>query len=177
MQHKVNIDKECSFIEALRDDHYAPFGGVRNSRGRDLCMADDPFCCMQKHHGGKYMRTNFKRSAQTDVDMRKKQRRTLQSTLNTIGILMFIGILIRWWTVPFAISKDLRIYYNQDFQMTLNECKEFLTFVLCAAGVYFMLVNVYFLGKLGKKLVYIVLVLLAVFNLYMMLMLLVAVTH
>ncbi|WP_255256857.1 MULTISPECIES: hypothetical protein [Priestia] len=40
-----------------------------------------------------------------------------------------------------------------------------------------MLVNVYFLGKIGKKLVYIVLVLLAVFNLYMMLMLLVAVTH
>ncbi|MBU8851931.1 hypothetical protein BGM24_08095 [Bacillus sp. FJAT-26377] len=123
------------------------------------------------------MRANFKRSAQKDVNMRKKQRRTLQSTLNTIGILMFIGILIRWWTVPFAISKDLRIYYNQDFQMTLNECKEFLTFVLCAAGVYFMLVNAYFLGKIGKKLVYIVLVLLAVFNLYMMLMLLVAVTH
>ncbi|SUV09173.1 Uncharacterised protein [Priestia megaterium] len=79
--------------------------------------------------------------------------------------------------MPFAISKDLRIYYNQDFQMTFNECKEFLTFVLCAAGVYFMLVNVYFLGKIGKKLVYIILVLLAVFNLYMMLMLLVAVTH
>ncbi|MDN4863335.1 hypothetical protein [Priestia megaterium] len=123
------------------------------------------------------MRVNFKRSAQTDVNMKKKQRRTLQSTLNTVGILMFIGILIRWWTVPFAVSKDLRIYYNQDFQMTLNECKEFLAFVLCAASVYFSLVNVYFLGKTGKKIVYTVLVLLAVFNLYMMLTLLVAVTH
>ncbi|GMG74777.1 hypothetical protein ShirakiTB12_32450 [Priestia megaterium] len=79
--------------------------------------------------------------------------------------------------MPFAISKDLRIYYNPDFQMKPSECKEFLAFTLCAAGVYFMLVNVYFLGKIGKKLVYIVLVLLAVFNLYMMLMLLVAVTH
>lgn len=111
MQHKVNIDKEYNFIEALRDDHYASF----DSRGRGLRMANDLFCCMQKHHGGKYMRVNFKRSAQTDVNMKKKQRRTLQSTLNTIGILMFIGILIRWWTVPFAVSKDLRIYYNQGF--------------------------------------------------------------
>ncbi|MED3850911.1 hypothetical protein P4607_06075 [Priestia megaterium] len=123
------------------------------------------------------MRVNFKRSAQTDVNMKKKQRRTLQSTLNTIGILMFIGILIRWWTVPFAVSKDLRIYYHQDFQMTLNECKEFLAFVLCAASVYFSLVNVYFLGKTGRRLVYTVLVLFAVFSLYMMLTLLVAVTH
>ncbi|WP_238159162.1 hypothetical protein [Priestia megaterium] len=138
-------------------------------------MADDLFCCMQKHHGGKYMRVNFKRSAQTD--MKKKQRRTLQSTLNTIGILMFIGILIRWWTVPFAVSKDLRIYYNQNFQMTLNECKEFLAFILCAAGVYVTLVNVYFLGKTGRKLVYTVLVLLAVFNLYMMLTLLIIAAH
>ncbi|QTL47807.1 hypothetical protein [Priestia aryabhattai] len=177
MQHKVNIDKEYNFIEALRDDHYASFGGVRNSRGRGLRMADDLFCCMQKHHGGKYMRVNFKRSAQTDVNMKKKQRRTLQSTLNTIGILMFIGILIRWWTVPFAVSKDLRIYYNQNFQMTLNECKEFLAFILCAAGVYVTLVNVYFLGKTGRKLVYTVLVLLAVFNLYMMLTLLIIAAH
>lgn len=52
MQHKVNIDKECSFIEALRDDHYAPFGGVRNSRGRDLCMADDPFAVCKNIMGG-----------------------------------------------------------------------------------------------------------------------------
>jgi hypothetical protein len=177
MQHKVNIDKEYNFIEALRDDHYASFGGVRNSRGRGLRIANDLFCCMQKHHGGKYMRVNFKRSAQTDVNMKKKQPRTLQSTLNTIGILMFIGILIRWWTVPFAVSKDLRIYYNQGFQMTLNECKEFLAFVLCAASVYFSLVNVYFLGKTGRRLVYTVLVLFAVFSLYMMLTLLAVATH
>ena len=52
MQHKVNIDKEYNFIEALRDDHYASFGGVRNSRGRGLRMADDLFCGRQKHHGG-----------------------------------------------------------------------------------------------------------------------------
>ncbi|NGY81448.1 hypothetical protein F6Y03_05255 [Bacillus megaterium] len=52
MQHKVNIDKEYNFIEALRDDHYASFDGVRNSRGRGLRMADDLFCGMQKHHGG-----------------------------------------------------------------------------------------------------------------------------
>ncbi|WP_336064145.1 hypothetical protein [Priestia megaterium] len=177
MQHKVNIDKKYNFIEALRDDYYASFDGVRNSRGRGLRMADDLFCGMQKHHGWKYMRVNFKRSAQTDVNMKKKQPRTLQSTLNAIGILMFIGILIRWWTVPFAVSKDLQIYYNPDFQMKPSECKEFLAFVLCAASVYFSLVNVYFLGKTGKTLVYTVLVLLAVFNLYMMLALLAVATH
>ncbi|MCM3184025.1 hypothetical protein [Priestia megaterium] len=52
MQHKVNIDKEYNFIEALRDDHYASFDGVRNSRGIGLRRADDLFCCMQKHQGG-----------------------------------------------------------------------------------------------------------------------------
>ncbi|MEH6840183.1 hypothetical protein V7Z47_16550 [Priestia megaterium] len=119
------------------------------------------------------MRVNFKESAKRSV----KKERTLQFTLNVIGIFMFIGVLIRWWTVPFAISNNPGIYYNPDFQMKPSECKEFLAFVLCAASVYFSLINVYFLGKTGKKLVYIVLVLLAVFNLYMMLILLAVATH
>ena len=50
MQHKVNIDKECSFIEALRDDHYAPFGGVRNSRG-ETCVWLMTLLLYAKHHG------------------------------------------------------------------------------------------------------------------------------
>ncbi|MBY0198235.1 hypothetical protein ACTHQ0_13670 [Priestia megaterium] len=119
------------------------------------------------------MRANFKESTKRSV----KKERTLQFTLNVIGIFMFIGVLIRWWTVPFAVSNDLQIYYNPDFQMKPSECKEFLAFVLCTASVYFSLINVYFLGKTGKKLVYIALVLLAVFNLYMMLMLLAIATH
>ncbi|MED3932675.1 hypothetical protein ABEY43_16880 [Priestia megaterium] len=119
------------------------------------------------------MRAKFKKSTKRSV----KKERTLQFTLNVIGIFMFIGVLIRWWTVPFAVNNDLRIYYNPDFQMKLSECKEFLEFTLCAASVYFLLVNIYFLGKRGKKLVYIILVLLAVFNLYMMLTLLAVATH
>lgn len=126
-----------------------------------------------KTSGGKCMRANFKKSIKRSV----KKERTLQFTLNVIGIFMFIGVLIRWWTVPFAVSNDLQIYYNPDFQMKPSECKEFLAFTLCAAGVYFSLVNIYFLGKTGKKLVYTVLVLLAVFNLYMMLTLLAVATH
>lgn len=126
-----------------------------------------------KTSGGKCMRANFKEFTKRSV----KKERTLQFTLNVIGIFMFIGVLIRWWTVPFAVSNDLQIYYNPDFQMKPSECKEFVAFVLCAASVYFSLVNVYFLGKTGKKLVYTVLVLLAVFNLYMMLTLLAVATH
>ncbi|MEH7509404.1 hypothetical protein V7159_17075 [Priestia megaterium] len=119
------------------------------------------------------MRANFKESTKRSV----KKKRTLQFTLNVIGIFMFVGVLIRWWTVPFAISNNLGIYYNPDFQMKPSECKEFLAFVLCAAGVYFSLINIYFLGKKGKTLVYTVLVLMAVFNLYMMLALLAVATH
>lgn len=119
------------------------------------------------------MRANFKESTKRSV----KKERTLQFTLNVIGIFMFVGVLIRWWTVPFAISNNLGIYYNPDFQMKPSECKEFLAFVLCAASVYFSLINIYFLGKKGKTLVYTVLVLLAVFNLYMMLALLAVATH
>jgi len=126
-----------------------------------------------KTSGGKCMRANFKESTKRSV----KKERTLQFTLNVIGICMFIGVLIRWWTVPFGVSNDLQIYYNPDFQMKPSECKEFVAFVLCAASVYFSLINVYFLGKTGKKLVYIPLVLLAVFNLYMMLTLLAVATH
>ena len=126
-----------------------------------------------KTSGGKYMRAKFKGSTKRSV----KKERTLQFTLNVIGIFMFIGVLIRWWTVPFAVSHDLRIYYNPDFQMKPSECKEFLAFTLCASSVYFMLINVYFLSKTGKKLVCTILVLLAVFNLYMMLTLLAVATH
>lgn len=126
-----------------------------------------------KTSGGKCMRANFKESTKRSV----KKKRTLQFTLNVIGILMFIGVLIRWWTVPFAVSNDLQIYYNPDFQMKPSECKEFVAFVLCAASVYFSLVNVYFLGKTGRRLVYTVLILFAAFSLYMMLMLLAVATH
>ena len=119
------------------------------------------------------MGANFKKSTKRSV----KKERTLQFTLNVIGIFMCTGVLIRWWTVPFAVSNDLQIYYNPDFQMKPSECKEFFAFVLCAASVYFSLVNVYFFGKTGKKVVYTVLVLLAVFNLYMMLTLLAVATH
>ncbi|MDD9784467.1 hypothetical protein [Priestia megaterium] len=125
--------------------------------------------------GGKYIRANFKES--TEINVNTKKERTLQLTLNVVGILMFMGVLIRWWTAPFSVSRDLQIYYNQGFQMTLNERKEFLAFVLCAASVYFSLVNVYFLGKTGRRLVYTVLVLFAVFSLYMMLTLLAVATH
>ncbi|WP_416406616.1 hypothetical protein [Priestia megaterium] len=45
------------------------------------------------------------------------------------------------------------------------------------SSVYFSLVNVYFLGKTGRRLVYTVLVLFAVFSLYMMLTLLAVATH
>ena len=126
-----------------------------------------------KTSGGKCMRAKFKKSTKRSL----KKEKTLQFTLNVIGILMFIRVLIRWWTVPFAVSNDLQIYYNPDFQMKPSECKEFVAFVLCTASVYFSLINVYFLGKTGKKLVYTVLVLLAVFNLYMMLTLLAVATH
>lgn len=119
------------------------------------------------------MRAEFEGSTKRSL----KKEKTLQFTLNVIRIFMFMGILIRWWTVPFAVSNNLGIYYNPDFQMKLSECKEFLEFTLCAASVYFLLVNIYFLGKRGKKLVYIILVLLAVFNLYMMLTLLSVATH
>ncbi|ADF40109.1 hypothetical protein [Priestia megaterium] len=119
------------------------------------------------------MRANFKESTKRSV----KKKRTLQFTLNVIGILMFIRVLIRWWTVPFAVSNDLQIYYNPDFQMKPSECKEFVAFVLCAASVYFSLVNVYFLGKTGRRLVYTVLILFAAFSLYMMLTLLAVATH
>lgn len=118
-----------------------------------------------KTSGGKCMGANFKKSTKRSV----KKERTLQFTLNVIGIFMCTGVLIRWWTVPFAVSTKLQIYYNPDFQMKPSECKEFFAFVLCAASVYFSLVNVYFFGKTGKKVVYTVLVLLAVFNLYMIL--------
>lgn len=126
-----------------------------------------------KISGGKCMRANFKESTKRSV----KKKRTLQFTLNVIGILMFIRVLIRWWTVPFAVSNDLQIYYNPDFQMKPSECKEFVAFVLCAASVYFSLVNVYFLGKTGRRLVYTVLILFAAFSLYMMLTLLAVATH
>lgn len=146
---------------------------VYKIKGRNVYIGLLKSVTVLKTSGGKCMRANFKESTKRSV----KKKRTLQFTLNVIGIFMFIGVLIRWWTVPFAVSNDLQIYYNPDFQMKPSECKEFVAFVLCAASVYFSLVNVYFLGKTGRRLVYTVLVLFAVFSLYMMLTLLAVATH
>lgn len=79
-----------------------------------------------------------------EIDMRK--------ALNIIGIFIFGGSALTNVTNPLPSSE-----YT----------KEFLLFIVGSAIIYYSLVSSYFIGKIGRKIVFTILILLGCFSVFM----------
>ncbi|AYA78527.1 hypothetical protein DOE78_13765 [Bacillus sp. Y1] len=76
----------------------------------------------------------------------------MRRLLNMIGIFIFGGLSLTNVTNPLPSS-----YFT----------KEFLLFIGGSAITYYLMVNIYFLGQIGRKLVFTMLILLGCFSMFM----------
>lgn len=74
---------------------------------------------------------------------------SIRSVMNCYGVLLFAGLLIS-------------IYAHE-----IKDISGFLLFILISSVLYFLLLNLYFKSELGRKIVFIMLCLIALFSLFM----------
>lgn len=77
---------------------------------------------------------------------------SIRKLLNVAGIFIFGGLAITNLTNPLQ-SSEL--------------AKEFLLFISGSSAIYYLLINVYFIGVVGRKIVISLLILLGCFSVYM----------
>ncbi|WP_242450762.1 hypothetical protein [Priestia endophytica] len=86
-----------------------------------------------------------------NVEIKSKKEVNLRKLLNIIGFLIFGGL-------------DLTIITNPPH--STNEIKEFLLFIVGSIFIYYVLVNLYFIGKLWRKVVYAILIVIGGINIF-----------
>ncbi|WP_240390570.1 hypothetical protein [Bacillus sp. Y1] len=96
------------------------------------------------------METNVQTSQNTVIVVKKEL--SMRRLLNMIGIFIFGGLSLTNVTNPLPSS-----YFT----------KEFLLFIGGSAITYYLMVNIYFLGQIGRKLVFTMLILLGCFSMFM----------
>ncbi|MBU7592815.1 hypothetical protein FVO58_09720 [Metabacillus halosaccharovorans] len=72
--------------------------------------------------------------------------------LNIIGIFIFCGLALSNVTNPPPSSDDT---------------KEFLLFIGGSAMIYYLLVNIYFIGQIGRKIVFTILIFIGCISVFM----------
>ncbi|MBM7583958.1 hypothetical protein JOC86_000495 [Bacillus pakistanensis] len=87
-----------------------------------------------------------------NVEFVTKKEVSMRKLLNIIGIFIFGGLAITNVTNPLLSSELTR---------------EFLLFIGGTAIIYYFLVNIYFIGQIGRKIVLIILSLLVCFSIFM----------
>ncbi|MFP3887322.1 hypothetical protein HPB58_16855 [Priestia filamentosa] len=78
-----------------------------------------------------------------NVEIKSEKEWRLRKLLNIIGLVIFGGLVLTIITNP---------------PHSTNEIKEFLLFIVGSAFIYYVLVNLYFIGKLWRKVVYAILI-------------------
>ena len=87
-----------------------------------------------------------------DVKIVTKKEISMRKLLNIIGIIIFCGLALSNVTNPLPSSDDT---------------KEFLLFIGGSASIYYLLVNIYFIGQIGRKIVFTILIFLGCFSVFM----------
>ncbi|MFD1780823.1 hypothetical protein ACFSFW_19405 [Fredinandcohnia salidurans] len=96
------------------------------------------------------METNVQTSQNVEIATSKEI--SMRKLLNIIGIFIFSGLALTNITSPLPSS---------------DYTKEFLLFIGGIAIIYYLLVNTYFLGQIGRKIVFTILILLGCFSVFM----------
>ncbi|WP_232311277.1 hypothetical protein [Robertmurraya korlensis] len=96
------------------------------------------------------METNVQTSQNAVIVANKES--SMRRLLNIIGIFIFGGLALTNVTSPLPSS---------------NYTKEFMLFIVGSAITYYLMVNIYFIGQLGRKLVFTMLILLGCFSMFM----------
>lgn len=88
----------------------------------------------------------------SQIEVETEKEVSMRKLLNIIGIFIFGGLALTNVTNPLSSSALI---------------KEFLLFIGGTAIIYYFLVNIYFIGNIGSKIVVTILILLGFFSIYM----------
>lgn len=87
-----------------------------------------------------------------NVEIVSKKEVSMRKVLNIIGTFIFVGLALSNVTTPLPSNEDII---------------EFLLFIVGSAIIYYFLVNIYFIGQIGRKTVFTILILLGCFSIFM----------
>jgi hypothetical protein len=95
------------------------------------------------------LETNVQTSQNVEIVTKKEV--SSRKFLNVLGIFLFGGFALTSITTP----------------IPSYEIKSFFLFIFGSAIIYYLLVNIYSIGQIGRKIVFTVLILLGCFSIYM----------
>ncbi|MBH9964912.1 hypothetical protein [[Bacillus] enclensis] len=84
--------------------------------------------------------------------------------MNSIGAVLFGGFLLQSLTVPFTIRDNGEFARIEEIMMGAGKFMEFSLFTLVCAVIYYLLVNLYFIGEKGRRMSLIITAVLGVFS-------------
>ena len=96
------------------------------------------------------METNVLTSQNVEIVIKKEI--SMRKLLNIMGIFIFGGLALTNVTNPLHSSDYI---------------KEFFLVIAGSAFIYYFLVNIYFIGEIGRKIVFTILILLGCFSIFM----------
>lgn len=111
------------------------------------------------------LQVNYTPNVHREITLKKQ--RTVRTVLNITGVLIFLGLALSIYTMPLTLNENKEIYFNHDYKLKPSYLKEFIAFIVGSAIIYFSLVNLFFLERVGKRIVYIALGFLLVVTVYM----------
>ena len=111
------------------------------------------------------METNVQTSQ--NIEIVTKKEITIRKVLNIYGVFAVIGLLLSIFTNPISLNENMQVYFNEEIMMEPKKVKEFLLFIFLSSSIFFFLVNIYFIGQIGRKVVLTILFLLGCFCIFM----------
>lgn len=87
---------------------------------------------------------------------------TMKGLMNLLGLMILLGMIILAITNPLTIDPTIGIYQNEKAVMKGTKILKFAIFLLVSSFTYFLLVQLYFSTKMGRKFFFIILIILAI---------------
>lgn len=97
------------------------------------------------------MQVQYESTRNTKVTV--KRERSTRFLLNIVGGILFIGLFVTMFTVPLSIDRN-GFFHMQEAALGVKKQKEFISFIVGAASLYFLTVNLFFWKEFGRKIVY-----------------------
>ncbi|HZH59020.1 MAG TPA: hypothetical protein VEY70_05525 [Metabacillus sp.] len=111
------------------------------------------------------METNVQTTQNINIVTKKEMN--IRRLLNGIGVFIFAGLFLSIVTIPISINGQLEFFINEELKMDGKHLKEFSIFTTLSAIIYFILVNIYFIGRTWRKVFFTALFLILCFSLFM----------
>jgi hypothetical protein len=114
---------------------------------------------------GGNLELNYKTSPNYQAVPKKQYK--VRTVLNIMGIVIFGGLLIQSITLPISFNSSGELSQIKEIKMSASEFLKYGQFTLGCGLLYYILVNIYFMGEKWRKIFFIIITLLGIFSICM----------